>query len=560
MHSGEQGAFAALYCKLHRLLAPELRVNQLGLWSSYLFSLGQVAASVAAPYYLSVILDRAIPEQDLPLFYRSAILIILTFILLFVSSLLTARFEVQSIERVFQGLRNRVVASLLRKPLALFSMHDSGDLITRVSHDTESLSRIVFDFIFPSLRHATFVLVTVVFMLAWEWRLGLYTVAALPAYLLLTVIFEKPLATASALARQRLSEQNETLLDILSGIRELSFFQQQKQGERRFMASSALFTSANIRSLLLGEWAFNGMELFARVVTLLPFLVGGYWIFRGDQQITVGELVAYNLYLTYLSATMITMLYGWTRMIQISPMLQRLHELLDFPEPELAAPGEQADILSGTRIELRNIGFCHANGKQVLEDFSLVVEPGEKLAIVGPSGSGKSTLIELLIRQLAPQSGEILFGGRPAGEYPLPLYLQHFGYVRQQPYLFKLTVRENIAAGWYGVPDEVVIDAARRVRLHEQIMHLPEGYDTVIGVNGQDLSGGQRQRLALARAMVRDPEILLLDEFTSALDGPTEAAVLDDLFQSFSRQTIICVTHSQAVAGRFERVIRLEKR
>jgi len=114
-------------------------------------------------------------------------------------------------------------------------------------------------------------------------------------------------------------------------------------------------------------------------------------------------------------------------------------------------------------------------------------------------------------------------------------------------------------AGWYGVPQEVIADAARRVRIHESIMQMPNGYDAGIGTRGVDLSGGQRQRIALARAMVRDPEILLLDEFTSALDSATESAILDDLFASFEKQTIICVTHSQAVAARFERLVRIEK-
>jgi ABC-type multidrug transport system fused ATPase/permease subunit len=139
------------------------------------------------------------------------------------------------------------------------------------------------------------------------------------------------------------------------------------------------------------------------------------------------------------------------------------------------------------------------------------------------------------------------------------LYLLHFGYVRQHPYLFRTTARENIATGWYDIPLDVIISAAERVRIHDTIMGLPNGYDTIIGRDGIELSGGQQQRIALARALVRDPAILLLDEFTSALDRATEEEILDDLFTSVHEQTIICVTHSPSVASRFDRIVRLVK-
>ena len=212
-----------------------------------------------------------------------------------------------------------------------------------------------------------------------------------------------------------------------------------------------------------------------------------------------------------------------------------------------------------TRIEYRNISFSRASYKPILRNYSLIIEPGDKVAIIGPSGAGKSTLIDLLTRHIEPEQGEILFDGRPISSYSLPIYLQHFAYVRQTPYLFRTTVRENIATGWYDVPLDIIIDAAKRVHIHEAIMKMPIGYDTVIGTTGSNLSGGQRQRIALARALVREPAILLLDEFTSSLDHTTEEAILDDLFSSFAKQTIICVTHSQSVASRFDRVEIIEK-
>jgi ATP-binding cassette subfamily B protein len=194
----------------------------------------------------------------------------------------------------------------------------------------------------------------------------------------------------------------------------------------------------------------------------------------------------------------------------------------------------------------------------VLEGFSLRIEPGEKVAITGPSGAGKSTLVRLLLRFLLPSSGELLFGDRPVQDYDLGFYCTFFGYVSQSTHLFGLPIGENIAMGWYGVPEERIREVAGLVRLDPVIRRLPEGYDTVIGSGGTRLSGGQEQRLALARALVREPEVLVLDEFTSGLDREVEDAILDDLFRVFADQSILCITHSESVAARFDRVVRLD--
>jgi len=553
------GTALSLYRELWRLLRPSMQGNTAGIVAAYLFSLGRIAASVSAPYLLAVILDKALPDRNAGLFAMYAGWIVLSFLLLFLSSFLMTWCMGRTLERIFLDLRSRLVAAIMRKPASFFARHDTGDLITRVSTDTGSLSMTVFDYAFHNLHQLTFILVTIGFMLSWEWRLGLYTALTLPCYLLLMALFQKPLARAASSARDRLSAQNATLLDILSGMREISFYQQSQDSHRRFMGAAGEFTDATIRSVLIGEWSFNSMEFFARVVTLAPFLLGGYWILHGISSITIGQLIAYNLYLTYLAEMLQQSIYGITRLVQISPVFSRLYEVLDYPEEEPVSHGNVADIMESTRIEFRNVSFSRIDGKAVLKNFNLTIEPGEKVAVIGPSGAGKSTLIDLLIRHIEPDSGEILFDGKPIASYNRPLYLQHFGYVQQTPYIFRTTVRENIGAGWYGVPQEVIADAARRVRIHESIMQMPNGYDTGIGSRGVDLSGGQRQRIALARAMVRDPEILLLDEFTSALDSATESAILDDLFASFEKQTIICVTHSQAVAARFERLVRIEK-
>jgi ABC-type multidrug transport system fused ATPase/permease subunit len=556
---GEGGTILSTYRELFRLLKPGVRSHAGGLIAAYLADLGRVGASTYGPLCLAAILDKALPARDLRLFYHYTGLILVSFIAFLVFSYLKSYFLGRSLERIFLDLRTRLVTSVIKKPAGFFGKYEMGDVITRVSNDTDLLSVLVLDYIFPTVDHLTMIIVFSILMLTWEWQLGLYITLSLPCFVLIILLFQKPLSRLARIARQRLSEQNETMLDILAGIKEMRFYQQLKEGSERFLGSAERFTAANIRSVVIGDGAFHSMEFLSRLITFFPFLLGGYWICRGLSSITVGTLIAYNVYLSFIAYSLQSIIFGMTKLIQASPLMRRIQEVLDYPEEEIKPLTGLMDITGSTRIDYRNVSFGHVAGKQVIRDFSLTVEPGEKIAIMGPSGAGKSTIIDLLTRQIEPDTGEILFDGRPIDTFNLLFYLQYFSYVRQTPYIFKMTARENIAAGWYSVPLDVITDVAKRVRIHDVIMRMPQGYDTVIGTKGTDLSGGQRQRISLARALVRDPAILLLDEFTSALDYATEQEILDDLLAGFQKQTIICVTHSRAVANRFAKIVSIEK-
>jgi ATP-binding cassette subfamily B protein len=549
----------SLYSRLWLLLKPDIAGNGLRFSVAYLMALGSIGASFCAPWFLSAMLDTALPNGDTGLFYRYAAAIIISLAVFFFFSLLKTIFLTKASERIFCSLRTRLVATLLKKPMRFYSKFDTGDLITRVSNDTEHLSLLVFDYVYASLYGLTLIFLFVALMLVWEWRMGLYTALSLPCYLLLLYFMQKPLCMAANMAREKFSLQNDTMLDILAGVKEIRFYQQFQSTNRRFSDAANLFTTANIRSVLIGECAFNSLELFARLIAMFPFLLGGYWICHRSTSISIGTLIAYNLYMTYIASSLEVVNVGLTKLTQAAPLITRIQEVIAFKEEVADESNNTGDSPDSTRLEFRDVCLSHDGNKKVLKDFCLAIEPGEKVAIMGPSGSGKSTLIDLLTRQLRADSGQVLFGGQPVSDYSLPLYLMHFGYVRQHPYLFRTTARENIATGWYDIPLDVIIAAAERVRIHDTIIGLPNGYDTIIGRDGIELSGGQQQRIALARALVRDPAILLLDEFTSALDRATEEEILDDLFTSVHEQTIICVTHSPSVASRFDRIVRLVK-
>lgn len=529
------------------------------LVTAYFLCLGASFGAFAGPYFISGLMDQALPTRNLDLLLRFGGLFLLSVLLYFACSIFKSFFLVRASGRMFLDLRLRVMASVTRKPASFFGRYEQGDLLTRVSHDTDALDLLFTEFVFWTVAGLSMIVVFLVLMMLWEWRLGFFTILSLPCYVGLLALLRKPLAKAASKARVSLSQQNHTILDLLGGALEIRFFQQSQATDQRFACIAREYSRDNIHSMLLGEWALNGMESFTRLFAALPFMVGGYLICEGSKGISLGMLVAYNLYMAYISATLEVLVAGVGKLSQSEPLIERIQAILNEPEEHIQSAPGVLEPLESTRIEFKDVSFSYTPERHTLQAFNLVIEPGEKVALIGPSGSGKSTIIGLLARQIRPDSGRILLGNRPIDAFPLSVYLQHFAYVRQQPYIFRTSVRDNIAAGWYDVPTEIIEDTARRVHLHEMITRMPQGYDTLLAGNGTDLSHGQRQRLALARALVRGPEILLLDEFTSSLDHHLEEDILNELFLNFKSQTILCVTHSKAVAQRFSRVIELEK-
>ena len=408
----------ALYIELWRLLRPGIGRRIGGLTAAYLFSLGRIASSLSAPYFLAAVMDKALPGRDMDLLGWNTAAILSSVAAFFVFSFLMTFYMGQSLERIFLDLRVRLMSTALKKPTGFFSRYETGDLITRISNDTESLSTLVVDFIFPTLYHATLVVAFAATMLTWNWRLGLYTLLAVPCSVLLMSLYQKPLSRLARTARQRLSEQNETALDILSGVKEIRFYQQSLESSRRFTASAERYTEANIRSLLLGEWSFNTMELLGRMITLAPFLLGGYWICRGSSSISVGELIA----------------------LQPLPDLSgRCTSPRDLRHGQAAPDCTAGEAHSGDSRSARG-NDPSADGRGTCDgvdadriSWSLVQphgqqagaqgfqpsasRPGKRLPSWVPAERERARLIDLLIRQIEPDKGVILFDGRPLGSY-----------------------------------------------------------------------------------------------------------------------------------------------
>ncbi|MFC1925410.1 ABC transporter ATP-binding protein [Chloroflexota bacterium] len=539
------------------ILSDGIRQQKKYLILASIFTLLSIGFTILAPYILEQIIDDVLHEKDTGrLLTYSAFLVgaYLAGVLLWAVQI---HFSVRAAEYVFDALRRKLILRLLNKPIEFFDRFLSGDLLTRLANDLEFISGYFYENLFRSLSYCLSSLVIVAVLLVWNWKMGLITLATIPLFMLYASKTNAPIASRAKITKENLSAQNDVVMDILQGIRELRFFQQEAKAIKRFDKSSRKYSDSMIKATEFTDWMRTGIEFIGILVTLIPFVIGGYLLTRGDSEITVGLLIAFFALLHILTEHIQYIFIGVSRLAQLYPSLQRLKEVIDYPEDRRFEVRNIQDTPDSTQIEFKDVSFAYPSRKEVLKGLNLTVHEGEKIAVMGPSGSGKTTIANLLIRFLNPTEGEILFGGKNIQEYPYPFYLSYFSYVSQETHLFQQTVAENIAMGWYNVPQDRIEEVASIVRMRDFIDSLPNKYSTMLGEKGVNFSGGQRQRLALARAVLRDPEILVLDEFTSGLDSEVEQEIIEDLLRIFEKQTIICITHSQAVASRFDRVVNL---
>jgi ATP-binding cassette subfamily B protein len=460
-------------------------------------------------------------------------------------------------------MRNDFFAHLQKLPLEYFQTHRTGDLMSRATNDLNAVRMMIG----PSVMYAASTLLTLVVALA--------LMVSIDPWLTLLSLIPLPFASfsvkyfGSAIHRRfeqiqaQLSEISAIAQEALSGVRVVRAYRQEAEEIERFRRANVEYVARNRRLIALQGFFFPSMAFFLGLGALLVLWLGSRQVILGG--ITLGEFVAFNAYLAMLSWPMIA--FGWvTNMLQRGmASWKRMLEVLD-AEPHISDAavtdaGRQAPIRGG--IEIRDLVFTYPGSERpVLDHVSLWISPGHTVALVGATGSGKSTLIGLLPRLHEPPPGTIFMDGVDIREIPLARLRAAIGFVPQEPFLFSDSIRENIAFGVQAggaALDARVREAAAVARLDKDVESFPKGYDTVVGERGITLSGGQKQRTALARALMIDPPILILDDALSAVDTYTEEEILSRLRGVMRGRTSLIVAHRVSTVRDADLIVVLDR-
>lgn len=462
-------------------------------------------------------------------------------------------------EGVMRDLRCQIVAHLQKMPLEFFTVTRAGELFNRVSSDIDSLDDLLSGTVVTIISNILVLITTIVAMFFLDWKLAFLALALLPFMIFPLWPVGRKMYKQRKVTRQirdQVANMSQETLSI-SGVTLLKLFGREEQERTRFFAMNSDLMHAEITLGMIGRWFMMIINSMIIICPAIIWMAGAVLIIQN--QIGLGTVIAF--------VTLMTRLYGPASaltgiQVQISSGLavfERIFEYQDLKEEDHESGIEvAAESLKG-QIEFKNVSFSYAPTRTTLTDVSFSVAPGEFLAIVGASGAGKSTIAALLPRFYEIQEGTIEIDGINTRTIKLGSLRKLIGIVTQETYLFHSTIKENLLYARSNATTQELEDAARAANIHEFIISLPEGYDTIVGERGFKLSGGERQRLSIARAILKDPRILILDEATSSLDSLSEAAVQGALAQLMKGRTSLVIAHRLSTILHADRIIVLEQ-
>ncbi len=527
-----------------------------GLLAVMLLGLFSTAVGLVQPYISRLLIDDALLRRNLHALTMIAIAMVVVTIVGFVLNIASSYFYVRlSAESLF-AMRLAVYRHLQQLSPRYFTQKKLGDIVSRINNDIGEVQRVCSDTLLSVLSNLLFLVGSIAIMSWLNWRLMLASIALLPVGIFALRHYQGRLTVQTADLRQRSSDLGSFLIESLLGMRLIVASATEKYEAERFRE----YNSSFIRSLLsMQVLSFLASAMPSTVLTLstaIVFLYGGKLVIA--QQLTVGGLVAFMAYHLKLLSPVQNLLGIYTNLLTGGVSLGRVFEVMDVPVEvkQVAAPVPLPCVKHAITFE--RVRFQYGHDVPVLRDVSFTIPAGQMCAIVGASGAGKSTLADLLMRFHDVDSGSIAIDGQDIRELRLEDLRRQVAMVEQSPYFFRTSIRENIA---YGRPEatlEEIRNCAAAAAIDTFIQSLPNGYETILGERGLTLSVGERQRIALARALLRDPRILILDEPTSALDSVSEAAVTSELMNVLRGRTSILITHRMSLAERADMVVNIE--
>jgi ABC transporter fused permease/ATP-binding protein len=520
---------------------------------------------LAFPLFIGGLLDAARGKHTtnlLPATIKG--IAILALVVLFLQgfvSFFRILFFVQVAERSLADIRRDTYFKLITLPMNFFSNRRVGELNSRISADLSQIQDTITTTLAEMIRQLVLFIGGITLLAIISIKLTLSLLVVLPVLVVIGVFFGRFIRKISRKAQDKLAESNTIVEETLQGIANVKAFVNESFEAGRYRknineVADIAIHGAKYRGLFASFIVFG---LFGAIVTVIAY--GCLLVSHGE--LTIGQLITFSLYAAFVGSGMGSFPELYDNVQKAVGASERVLEILEETSEEVSINeiDNEIDKKIEGNIAFDNIQFHYPSRPEmeVLKGVSFEAKTGQRVAIVGPSGSGKSTMASLMLQFYHPQSGTILFDNRPADEYTLTDIRNQVAIVPQDVLLFGGTIRENIAYGKLKATEEEIVTAAKRANAEQFITSFPEGYDTIVGERGVKLSGGQRQRIAIARALLKNPSILILDEATSSLDSESERLVQEALEELMKNRTSIIIAHRLSTIREADKIIVLEK-
>jgi ABC-type multidrug transport system fused ATPase/permease subunit len=460
-------------------------------------------------------------------------------------------------ERILADLRNKLFDHLQRLSLGFYERNRAGVIISRLTNDVEAIDQLVTDGVTSLVQNSLMLVGTAILLFILDWRLALATLVVIPFMSIATVIFRTRSARAYSSVRERLGLVTATLAEDIAGMRIVQAFTREQQNMKNFREVSERYRDSNMETVILNGLYFPFVDLLSSIALAVVLGYGGHLYFQGA--VTLGTLFAFMLYVQnfFDPVQQLSQLYG--TFLSATAALDKIVDVLD-QKPEvvdLPASHELPRVEGNVRFENVRFGYG-ADGPEVLHGLDLDVPAGTTVALVGHTGAGKSTIAKLLARFYDPREGRLTIDGYDLREVTQASLRRQLGIVPQEGFLFAGTVAENIAFGRPDATPQEIVRAAETIGAHDFILRLEDGYETQLQERGTRLSLGQRQLVALARALLADPRILILDEATSSVDIGTERKIERALRTLLSGRTAFVIAHRLSTIRDADLIVVLE--
>jgi ATP-binding cassette, subfamily B, bacterial MsbA len=513
---------------------------------------------LAGPYTLQFLVDAVFEQNDSSLLNRITLILVAIFatqsVFYFVRAYLLAFIG----ERVMTDLRIVLFEHLQSLSLSFFNERRTGEIISRLTNDVSTVRSLVTSDISTALSQSLTFTGALILILVTNWRLTLFMFALVPLVMVIAIFFGRKVRALSGQVQDQLADATHVMEESIGGVRVVQSFAREPYEIHRFRDSIERTFALAMKRIRLSALFGPTISFLAFSAVISIFWYGGREVLAGN--LSPGQLLMF-LILTMTIAGSIGQFSGlWTGLQEALGATRRLFELLDTHPDITDAPGAKALPDVDGRITFENVSFAYKDdpNTSILAHVDLEVMPGEVLALVGPSGAGKTTLVNLILRFFDPTSGRVLIDCHDLRSVTIKSLREQIGIVPQETILFGGTVRENILYGKLDASDDELIQASRSANAHEFIEKLPQGYNTLVGERGVKLSGGQRQRIAIARAILKDPCILLMDEATSSLDSESEGLVQEALDRLMQKRTSLVIAHRLSTIQNADRIAVLE--